>query len=107
MTEPRTAHVNVLVTKSLPIDEPQWCTGHRDDRANFKSEITHSGPEETLTFRGETLWTLQPSPRLLAGWPNRRPCPCSLRACSPRTRCATGTGCGSSRTPSPGGGDAS
>lgn len=58
MTEPR-VHVNVLVTKSLAIGEPQWCTGHRSDRAHFKDDISHSGPEQTLTFRGETLWTLQ------------------------------------------------
>lgn len=59
MTEPRTVHVNVLVTKSLSVDEPLWCAGHSDDHANFKSDITHYGPEHLLSFRDETLWTLQ------------------------------------------------
>lgn len=56
--EPRTATINLLVTKQLEIDEPAWCAGHRGDRANFKVDITHKGPEQTLTFHGETLWTL-------------------------------------------------
>lgn len=44
-TEPRTVHVNVLVTKSLEIDEPSWCVGHDADRAQFRPDITHNGPE--------------------------------------------------------------
>ncbi|MGQ4358885.1 DUF6907 domain-containing protein [Streptomyces sp. SAS_272] len=43
-TEPRTVQVNVFVTKSLEIDEPDWCAGH-DDRAQYKTDITHNGPE--------------------------------------------------------------
>lgn len=57
--EPRTVTVPLLVVKTLEIDEPAWCAGHSDERANFKDDISHSGPEQTLTFRGETLWTLQ------------------------------------------------
>ena len=44
-TEPRTVNVNVFVTKTLEIDEPSWCVGHRDDRAQYKVDITHNGPE--------------------------------------------------------------
>jgi hypothetical protein len=44
-TEPRTVQVNVLVTKSLEIDEPDWCVGHRGDRAQFMPDLTHNGPE--------------------------------------------------------------
>ncbi|MGW6008649.1 DUF6907 domain-containing protein [Streptomyces sp. NPDC055210] len=58
-TDPRTAMVNVLVTKALAVDEPDWCAGHRDDRANFKVDITHNGPEQLLDFQGEILWTVQ------------------------------------------------
>ncbi|WP_432135165.1 DUF6907 domain-containing protein [Streptomyces sp. bgisy154] len=56
-TEPRTAVVNVLVTTQLEIDEPTWCTGHRDDRAQFRTDITHNGPEIAAavdTRRGPT-----------------------------------------------------
>ncbi|MFM9612478.1 hypothetical protein DF268_38815 [Streptomyces sp. V2] len=53
--EPRTATVNVMVTKSLSVAEPQWCAGH-DDRAQFLTDITHNGPEITarVTVAGAT-----------------------------------------------------
>lgn len=49
-TEPRTVQVSILVTKSLEIDEPDWCTGHRDDRAQFRPDLTHNGPEIAASF---------------------------------------------------------
>ncbi|MDG9717426.1 hypothetical protein [Streptomyces sp. DH24] len=56
-TEPRTAQVSVFVTKSLEIDEPDWCAGHGDDRAQYKVDITHYGPEHTITApSGEELF---------------------------------------------------
>jgi hypothetical protein len=55
-TEPRTATVRVLVAKSLQVDEPDWCTGHDGDPANYKADITHCGPEHVITVNGfETL----------------------------------------------------
>jgi hypothetical protein len=48
-TEPRTVHVNVLVTKSLEIDEPDWCVDAHDG-AQFRPDITHNGPEIAATF---------------------------------------------------------
>jgi hypothetical protein len=54
-TEPRTANVNLLVTKSLEIDEPDWCTGH-DDQAQFKADITHYGPEHVIAADGFPLF---------------------------------------------------
>ncbi|MFK0151180.1 DUF6907 domain-containing protein [Streptomyces sp. NPDC090493] len=47
-TEPRTAVVNILVTKPLEIDEPDWCKGHSNDRAEFKPDITHYGTEHVM-----------------------------------------------------------
>ncbi|MEV0183831.1 hypothetical protein AB0I54_31785 [Streptomyces sp. NPDC050625] len=44
-TEPRTVTVNLLVTKPLEIEEPDWCVGHRDDHAQFRPDLTHNGPE--------------------------------------------------------------
>lgn len=54
-TEPRTATVNLLVTKPLEIDEPDWCTGHRTDQAQFKPDITHFGPEHPVEINGHRI----------------------------------------------------
>jgi hypothetical protein len=51
-TEPRTVNVDLLVTKSLEIDEPDWCAGHHGDGAQFKPDITHYGPEHTIAANG-------------------------------------------------------
>ncbi|MFF9324022.1 DUF6907 domain-containing protein [Streptomyces sp. NPDC014776] len=53
-SEPRTVTVNVLVTRSREIDEPDWCVGHRADRANFLADVTHNGPETSATFETAT-----------------------------------------------------
>ncbi|MGW6142153.1 DUF6907 domain-containing protein [Streptomyces sp. NPDC055140] len=42
--EPRTVTVKLLVTKTLEVDEPTWCTDPHE-RAQFKPDITHNGPE--------------------------------------------------------------
>lgn len=47
---PRQAIVSVLVVNDLEIDEPDWCAGHSDGRAQFKPDITHNGPETAVTF---------------------------------------------------------
>ena len=53
---PRTVAVNILTTKAVEIPEPAWCAGHRDDRAEFKTDITHYGPEHVIEAAGiETL----------------------------------------------------
>ncbi|WP_030173211.1 DUF6907 domain-containing protein [Streptomyces sp. NRRL S-813] len=51
---PRTATVNVLVTRTVEIPEPDWCIGHRGDHAEFKPDVTHSGPETSATFETAT-----------------------------------------------------
>ncbi|AVH57871.1 MULTISPECIES: DUF6907 domain-containing protein [Streptomyces] len=56
-TEPRTATVNVLVTKPLEIEEPDWCAGAHD-RAQFRPDIIHNGPETVATF-DTSLGTIQ------------------------------------------------
>lgn len=52
--EPRTATVNVLVTKALQVDEPDWCSGHRTNVAEFKVDITHYGPEHVIPGPDDT-----------------------------------------------------
>lgn len=56
-TEPRTVAVNVLVTKSVEIDEPDWCAGSHD-RPQFRPDIIHNGPETVATF-DTSLGTIQ------------------------------------------------
>ncbi|MFF1743890.1 DUF6907 domain-containing protein [Streptomyces mirabilis] len=56
-TEPRTAQVDVFVTKSLEIDEPDWCIGHRDDLAQYKVDITHYGPGTVVGANGFDLFS--------------------------------------------------
>lgn len=51
-TAPRTATVNLLVTKNLEIEEPEWCSGHRTDRAHFKPDVSHTGPEHNVEVNG-------------------------------------------------------
>lgn len=65
---PRTVAVNVLVTKSLEIEDPSWCVGHRADRANFKVDIEHNGPETFATFETR-LGTVE----YLRAWITHRP----------------------------------
>ncbi|MFI8297308.1 DUF6907 domain-containing protein [Streptomyces nigra] len=55
-TEPRTAMVDVFVTKPLEIDEPSWCAGHDDDRANYKVDVTHNGPDHLIAPGGRELF---------------------------------------------------
>lgn len=57
MIEPRSVVVNVLVTKSLEIDEPDWCVDPHTDPAQFKSDILHCGPDVELVFRGRQVGT--------------------------------------------------
>lgn len=55
-TEPRTAVVNVFVHKPLEIEEPDWCAGHSDDRAGYKVDVSHDGPEHVIAPGGRELF---------------------------------------------------
>ncbi|MEU5192781.1 hypothetical protein AB0G86_01785 [Streptomyces scabiei] len=55
--EPRTAFVNVFVTKPLQVDEPTWCAGHHDDDpSQYKVDISHDGPEHVIAPGGRELF---------------------------------------------------
>lgn len=54
--EPRTANVSVFVHKALEIDEPSWCAGHSDDRAQYKVDVSHDGPEHAFTSGGREMF---------------------------------------------------
>jgi hypothetical protein len=53
---PHTVTVPILVTKSLEIKEPDWCAGHPNDRAQYKADITHFGPEHVVEINGFDLF---------------------------------------------------
>jgi hypothetical protein len=55
-TEPRTAIVNVFVHKPLEIEEPAWCAGHADQRAEYKVDISHDGPEHSIATDGRQMF---------------------------------------------------
>jgi hypothetical protein len=55
-TDPRTAVVNIFVTKPLEIDEPDWCAGHPDQRAEYKADISHDGPEHVMDSGGREVF---------------------------------------------------
>ena len=52
----RTAVVNIFVHKPLEIDEPDWCAGHADTRAEYKVDISHDGPEHVIAPGGRELF---------------------------------------------------
>ncbi|MFJ9375414.1 DUF6907 domain-containing protein [Streptomyces sp. NPDC101455] len=54
----RTVTIHTSDRGPVTIPEPTWCLGeHVADGCWI--DITHSGPEETLEFRDEPLWTLE------------------------------------------------
>ncbi|MET9965435.1 hypothetical protein ABZZ80_05790 [Streptomyces sp. NPDC006356] len=55
-TEPRSAIVNIFVHKPLEIDEPDWCTGTHDPRAQYKVDISHDGPEHVIAPSGREMF---------------------------------------------------
>lgn len=67
MSEPRTVTVNLLVTKSLEIDEPDWCVDPHNG-AHFRPDITHNGPEIRAEFE-----TQHGTLEYLAAWISHSP----------------------------------
>lgn len=51
--QPHTTSVNILVTKSLEIDEPHWCVGHVGESGQFLLDITHNGHKVSAHFDSE------------------------------------------------------
>jgi len=49
--------VNVFVHTPLEIDEPDWCAGHPDQRAGYKVDISHDGPEHVIAPGGRETFT--------------------------------------------------
>lgn len=47
--DPRTVRVNLLITKSVEIDEPSWCADPHQG-AHYRQDVTHNGPEIAAEF---------------------------------------------------------
>ncbi|MBX9395260.1 hypothetical protein K4749_17065 [Streptomyces sp. TRM72054] len=52
----RTAVVKIFVHKPLEIDEPDWCAGHHGERAEYKVDISHDGPQHVISPGGRELF---------------------------------------------------
>ncbi|MFI0139649.1 DUF6907 domain-containing protein [Streptomyces luteogriseus] len=55
-TEPRTVVVPLLVTKTLEIEEPEWCAGRHGGHPEYKVDLTHYGPEHAIGANGIDLF---------------------------------------------------
>lgn len=53
-TRPRTAPVDVIVTETMQVLEPDWCTGEHHG-LHFMADVGHQGPDVTLSFHGRQL----------------------------------------------------
>lgn len=42
----------------VTLPEPSWCVGHPNPRAQYRTDLTHYGPEHRLTFNGHELFRL-------------------------------------------------
>ncbi|MBT2673972.1 hypothetical protein J7E95_24755 [Streptomyces sp. ISL-14] len=57
-TEPRTVTLPTLDHGDVTLPEPSWCAGHPDPRPQYRTDLTHYGPEHRLTFNGDELFRL-------------------------------------------------
>ncbi|MGY1499164.1 DUF6907 domain-containing protein [Streptomyces sp. QTS52] len=56
MSEPRTVTLPTEDHGDVTLDEPAWCVGHPNHRPDdLRADILHSGPDVTLTFRGQHI----------------------------------------------------
>lgn len=58
MTEPRTVTLPTEDAGDVTLPEPAWCAGHPNPRPEYRTDLTHYGPEYRLTFNGEPLYVL-------------------------------------------------
>ncbi|MFE1845794.1 DUF6907 domain-containing protein [Streptomyces sp. NPDC059515] len=55
MTTPRTVTLATLDHGDVTLPEPAWCAGHTGHRPQYRADLSHSGEDITLTFRGRPL----------------------------------------------------
>ncbi|MCX4699546.1 hypothetical protein [Streptomyces sp. NBC_01373] len=74
MTEPRTVTLPTDDHGDVTLPEPAWCAGHPDPHPEYRTDLTHYGPEHRLTFNGQQLYTLMLSQSPLAERTSREVC---------------------------------
>ncbi|WP_371670010.1 hypothetical protein OG985_21645 [Streptomyces sp. NBC_00289] len=58
MNAPRTVTLPTHDHGDVTLPEPTWCAGHPNPRPQYRTDLTHYGPEHRLTFNGEPLFAL-------------------------------------------------
>ncbi|NUQ96395.1 MAG: hypothetical protein HOY79_07445 [Streptomyces sp.] len=56
--QPRTVTLPTEDHGDVTLDEPSWCAGHPDPLPQYRTDLTHYGPEHRLTHSGEALFRL-------------------------------------------------
>lgn len=74
MSEPRTVTLPTSDHGDVTIPEPVWCVGHPDPHAEYRSDLTHFGPEHRLTFDGQPLYTVMLAQSPLSEIASRKTC---------------------------------
>lgn len=72
MTEPRAVTLATLDHGEVTLVCPAWCVGHAAHVPVRLVDLAHLGHEDTLSFRGETLWTLMLGQHPYASHPEQR-----------------------------------
>ncbi|MFB7289001.1 DUF6907 domain-containing protein [Actinacidiphila glaucinigra] len=59
MTElPRTVTLPTHDAGDVTLPEPAWCNGHEAAVPQYRADLTHYGPEQTLAFREQPVLTV-------------------------------------------------
>ncbi|KUL26630.1 DUF6907 domain-containing protein [Streptomyces regalis] len=58
MSTERTVTLPTIDQGDVTLPEPSWCAGHPNPRPQYRTDLTHYGPEHRLTFNGEPLFAL-------------------------------------------------
>ncbi|MEU0069520.1 hypothetical protein ABZ027_08245 [Streptomyces sp. NPDC006332] len=56
-TEPRTVTLHTSDHGDVTLPEPSWCVGHPDQRAEYKVDVSHDGPEHVIAPGGRETFT--------------------------------------------------
>lgn len=54
-TTPRTVTLATTDHGNVTIPEPDWCVGHADHRPVHRTDLSHCGPELSLSRNGQTI----------------------------------------------------
>ncbi|MGW1252552.1 DUF6907 domain-containing protein [Streptomyces sp. NPDC002535] len=72
MTENRLITLPTSDHGDVTLPEPGWCTGHTGRPVGYRIDLTHTGPEHTFAFAGDTLLVAMLSQDPFVADPERR-----------------------------------